>query len=46
MTAMIRVDGEVPIQHVTDAIREMENVIRSWGGSVYISDWKPKEDFY
>jgi len=45
VTAVIRVIGEVPIHHVSDAIREMENVIRSWGGSVYISGWKPKEDF-
>ncbi|GAH74903.1 unnamed protein product, partial [marine sediment metagenome] len=44
MTALIRVTGEVPIHHAKDAIREMENVIRSWGGSVYISAWKSKED--
>ena len=46
MTAVIRVAGEGPIHHAKDAIREMENVILSWGGSVYISSWKQKEDFY
>ena len=45
MTAVIKVTGEVPIHHASDAIQEMENVIRSWGGSVYISAWKQKEDF-